>query len=105
MPLHEAMPPTDEIMTSRTLPHLLKCKSSSIYNMTRRRGRQRYDHPIPVLRLPCGCGSRGHLFLRGWTHRRLPRHNECPYRHFQVIAPVALICHPELASRAVHPLR
>ena len=51
---------------------------------------------------PAGCGSRGHLSLRGWSHRRLPRHNECPYHHFQVIAPVALICHPDLASRAVH---
>ncbi len=44
----------DEIMTVADVAALLKCKSSSIYNMTRRRGRQRYDHPIPVMRLPCG---------------------------------------------------
>ena len=45
---------TDEIMTVADVAALLKCKSSAIYNMTRRRGRLRYDHPIPVLRLPCG---------------------------------------------------
>lgn len=45
---------TDEIMTVADVAALLKCKSSSIYSMTRRRGRLRYDHPIPVLRLPCG---------------------------------------------------
>jgi predicted DNA-binding transcriptional regulator AlpA len=45
---------TNEIMTVADVAALLKCKSSSIYNMTRRRGRVRYDHPIPVLRLPCG---------------------------------------------------
>jgi hypothetical protein len=44
----------DEIMTVADVAALLKWKSSSIYNMTRRRGRVRYDHPIPVLRLPCG---------------------------------------------------
>jgi helix-turn-helix protein len=44
----------DEIMTVADVAAVLKCKSSSIYNMTRRRGRQRYDHPIPVLRLPFG---------------------------------------------------
>ena len=44
----------DEIRTVADVAAVLKCKSSSIYKMTRRRGRQRYDHPIPVLRLPCG---------------------------------------------------
>jgi eukaryotic-like serine/threonine-protein kinase len=33
---------------------LLKCKKSSIYNLTRNRGQARYDNPIPVLRLPMG---------------------------------------------------
>jgi hypothetical protein len=43
-----------EIMTVADLAALLKCKPSSVYNLTRRRGRARYEHPVPVLRLPCG---------------------------------------------------
>jgi hypothetical protein len=46
-------PPDHDILTVTEVAELLKCKPSSIYNMTRNRG-QRYDHPIPVLRLPCG---------------------------------------------------
>jgi predicted DNA-binding transcriptional regulator AlpA len=42
-----------DILTVAEVAQILKCKPSSIYNMTRSRG-QRYDHPIPVLRLPCG---------------------------------------------------
>jgi excisionase family DNA binding protein len=45
--------PEHDILTVAEVAELLKCKPSSIYNMTRNRG-QRYDHPIPVLRLPCG---------------------------------------------------
>jgi predicted DNA-binding transcriptional regulator AlpA len=49
------MPPTqDELLTVSDLALILKCKESSIYNLTRRRGRARYDNPIPVLRLPMG---------------------------------------------------
>ena len=32
----------------------IKCKPSSIYNLTRHRGQSRYGNPIPVLRLPMG---------------------------------------------------
>src|SRR5271165_7118698 len=42
-----------EILTVAEVAEILKCKPSSIYNMTRSRG-QRYDHPNPVLRLPSG---------------------------------------------------
>jgi predicted DNA-binding transcriptional regulator AlpA len=42
-----------EILTVAEVASLLKCKESSIYNLTRRRGQVRYDNPIPVLRLPC----------------------------------------------------
>jgi predicted DNA-binding transcriptional regulator AlpA len=44
----------DELLTVSDLALILKCKESSIYNLTRRRGRVRYDNPIPVLRLPMG---------------------------------------------------
>jgi predicted DNA-binding transcriptional regulator AlpA len=43
-----------EILTVAEVAQLLRCKESSIYNLTRRRGQVRYDNPIPVLRLPCG---------------------------------------------------
>jgi hypothetical protein len=47
-------PANDELLTVSDLAVILKCKESSIYNLTRRRGRVRYDNPIPVLRLPMG---------------------------------------------------
>jgi len=54
--MHEHTPntPQDELLTVSDLAAILKCKESSIYNLTRRRGRARYDNPVPVLRLPCG---------------------------------------------------
>jgi hypothetical protein len=42
------------ILTVTEVAELLKCRPSSIYNLTRSRGRARYDNPIPVLRLPMG---------------------------------------------------
>ena len=48
-------PPTEnDILTVAEVAELLKCKKSSIYNLTRHRGQARYDNPIPVLRLPMG---------------------------------------------------
>jgi hypothetical protein len=44
----------DVILTVAEVAELLRCKPSSIYNLTRRRGRARYGNPVPVLRLPCG---------------------------------------------------
>jgi predicted DNA-binding transcriptional regulator AlpA len=44
----------DIILTVAEVAELLRCKESSVYNLTRRRGAARYDNPIPVLRLPCG---------------------------------------------------
>jgi predicted DNA-binding transcriptional regulator AlpA len=43
-----------EILTVDDVASLLKCKRSSVYNMTRKRGQVRYEIPLPVLRLPCG---------------------------------------------------
>ena len=44
----------NDILTVAEVAELLKCKPSSIYNLTRIRTRERYDNPIPVLRLPIG---------------------------------------------------
>lgn len=53
----EILPPTpadNDILTVAEVAKLLKCKPSSIYNLTRHRGRERYENPIPVIRLPLG---------------------------------------------------
>ena len=49
-----AAPCDNEILTVSEVAELLKCKPSSVYNLTRLRGRARYDNPIPVIRLPMG---------------------------------------------------
>lgn len=46
--------PQDDILTVDDVAQLLRCELSSVYNLTRSRGRARYENPIPVLRLPCG---------------------------------------------------
>jgi hypothetical protein len=51
---NQSDPQRDELLTVADLAAMLKCKESSVYNLTRRRGRARYDNPVPVLRLPCG---------------------------------------------------
>jgi hypothetical protein len=47
-------PADNDIMIVAEVAELLKCKPSSVYNLTRLRGRARYDNPIPVIRLPMG---------------------------------------------------
>ena len=47
-------PVENDILTVADVAEILKCKPSSVYNLTRRRGQARYDNPIPVLRLPMG---------------------------------------------------
>jgi predicted DNA-binding transcriptional regulator AlpA len=47
-------PADNDILTVAEVAELLKCKPSSIYNLTRHRGQSRYGNPIPVLRLPMG---------------------------------------------------
>ena len=49
-----AQPAENDILTIADVAELLKCKRSSIYNLTRNRGQARYDNPIPVLKLPMG---------------------------------------------------
>lgn len=50
----QVAPPDNDILTVAEVAEVLKCKPSSIYNLTCNRGRARYDNPIPVLRLPMG---------------------------------------------------
>ena len=53
----EILPPApadSDIMTVAEVAQILKCKPSSVYNLTRLRGRRRYENPIPVIRLPLG---------------------------------------------------
>jgi len=47
-------PESPEILTVAEVAELLRCKPSSIYNLTRRRGRVRYAHELPVIRAPFG---------------------------------------------------
>ena len=47
-------PAEHEILTVSEVAEILRCKPSSVYNLTRRRGKVRYENPIPVLRLPMG---------------------------------------------------
>jgi len=48
------VPAVNDILTVAEVAEPLKYKPSSVYNLTRRRGRARYDNPIPALRLPMG---------------------------------------------------
>jgi hypothetical protein len=59
------VPADNDILTVAEVAELLKCKPSSIYNLTRLRGRARYDNPIPVIRLPLGLRFRRSSVL-GW---------------------------------------
>jgi len=43
----------EELLTVADLAQLLKCKESSVYNLTRKRS-VRYAHELPVIRAPFG---------------------------------------------------
>jgi predicted DNA-binding transcriptional regulator AlpA len=45
--------PELEILTVAEVAQLLRCKTSSVYNLTRRRS-VKYVHQIPVIRAPFG---------------------------------------------------
>lgn len=45
---------TSEIWTVENLAAFLKCSKRSVYELTRRRGQNCTENPLPVLRLPCG---------------------------------------------------
>jgi predicted DNA-binding transcriptional regulator AlpA len=44
----------NDILTVAEVAQIIRCKPSSVYNLTRKRGTARYAHPIPVIKLPCG---------------------------------------------------
>ena len=44
---------SDELLTVADLAKILKCKESSVYNLTRKRS-VRYAHELPVIRAPFG---------------------------------------------------
>lgn len=43
-----------EILTVEDLAAFLKCSRRSVYELTRRRGQNCTENPLPILRLPCG---------------------------------------------------
>lgn len=47
-------PTVNDILTVAEVAQIIRCKPSSVYNLTRKRGAARYAHPIPVIKLPCG---------------------------------------------------
>jgi hypothetical protein len=54
----------DAILTVAEVAAIIRCKPSSVYNLTRKRGANRYAHPIPVIKLPCGLRFRKSSVLR-----------------------------------------
>jgi len=75
--MKEVIEEPEEILTVADLAALLKCKPSSVYNLTRRRGRARYEHPVPVLRLPCGLRFRRSSIMAWLTAQET---SECVYK-------------------------
>jgi predicted DNA-binding transcriptional regulator AlpA len=53
-----------EIITVAEVAAILKCRPSSVYNLTRKRGLARYAHPLPVIRLPLGLRFKRSSILR-----------------------------------------
>ena len=62
-------PADNDILTVAEVAEMLKCKPSSIYNLTRSRGQARCGNPIPVLRLPMGLRFRRSSLL-AWLKSR-----------------------------------
>jgi hypothetical protein len=54
----------DPILTVAEVAEIIRCKPSSVYNLTRKRGANRYAHPIPVIKLPCGLRFRKSSVLK-----------------------------------------
>jgi len=63
------LPVEKDIMTVADVADILRCKPSSVYNLTRKRGAARYAHPIPVIKLPCGLRFRKSSVLK-WLYRQ-----------------------------------
>jgi len=87
-------PAENDILTVAEVAEILKCKPSSIYNLTRHRGRTRYDNPIPVLRLPMGLRFRKSSVL-AWLKSR---DEECCVIPPESLSHIALRRHCKTAS-------
>jgi predicted DNA-binding transcriptional regulator AlpA len=59
----------DEILTVAEVADIIRCKPSSVYNLTRKRGAARYAHPIPHIKLPCGLRFRKSSVIE-WLYRQ-----------------------------------
>jgi predicted DNA-binding transcriptional regulator AlpA len=64
-----ATPPADEILTVAEVAEIIRCKPSSVYNLTRKRGAARYAHPIPHIKLPCGLRFRKSSVIEWLYHQ------------------------------------
>jgi hypothetical protein len=64
-------PAEHDVLSVAEVAELLKCKKSSIYNMTRSRGRARYDNPRCLFcGFPVACDSVVRPFSRGSNRKR-----------------------------------
>lgn len=66
--METAPAPYSEILTVEDLAKWLKVSKRSVYEMTRERGQQRHEIPLPVLRLPCGMRFR-RSDVEAWIQR------------------------------------
>jgi len=57
-----------EILTVEDLAAWLKVSKRSVYEMTRQRGQQRHEIPLPILRLPVGLRFR-RSDIEAWLDR------------------------------------
>lgn len=60
---------SDPILTVDEVAVIIRCAKSSIYNLTRTRGANRYKHPIPCIKLPCGLRFRKSSVLK-WLYEQ-----------------------------------
>jgi predicted DNA-binding transcriptional regulator AlpA len=60
--------PYSEILTVEDLASWLKISKRSVYEMTRERGQQRHEIPLPILRLPVGLRFR-RSDIEAWLNR------------------------------------
>jgi len=51
---HEVFHEYPEILTLEDVAEILRCKKSTVYEMSRHRSQLRYKNPLRFLRLPCG---------------------------------------------------
>jgi excisionase family DNA binding protein len=61
-------PINSEILTVPELAQWLKVSKRSVYEMTRERGQQRHEIPLPILRLPVGLRFR-RSDIEAWLNR------------------------------------